>query len=118
MAASQAAPATPAALRFDLRTDSVRELNRRLHGAEGVVPVVVANPDGRHSIAVGLDAPWDVEVEGHVGYYCAGMNQLATIRVHGNCGVGQPGCRRNRSRRAARHPWRRVGALRHLPEGG
>jgi len=88
MAASQAAPATPAALRFDLRTDSVRELNRRLHGAEGVVPVVVANPDGRHSIAVGLDAPWDVEVEGHVGYYCAGMNQLATIRVHGNCGVG------------------------------
>jgi glutamate synthase domain-containing protein 3 len=23
-----------------------------------------------------------------VGYYCAGMNKLATIRVRGNCGVG------------------------------
>src|ERR671923_143933 len=25
---------------------------------------------------------------GHVGYYCAGMNKRATVRVHGNAGVG------------------------------
>ena len=25
---------------------------------------------------------------GHVGYYAAGMNQQASIRVRGNCGVG------------------------------
>ena len=38
-----------------------------------------------------LDAPVTVEIEGHVGYYCAGMNQQATIIVHGNAGTG---CRR------------------------
>jgi glutamate synthase domain-containing protein 3 len=80
-----------AVLSFDLATDSVRELNQRLHRVDPDRPggrVVVRNPGGRHAIAVGLDAPYEVEIEGHVGYYCAGMNQLATVRVHGNCGVG------------------------------
>ena len=75
-------------LTFDLHTDSVRELNRRLHERESVGRVRVLHPGGRHSIAVGLDAPVEVEIEGHVGYYCAGMNQHATVRVRGNCGVG------------------------------
>ena len=80
-----------AVLSFDLATDSVRDLNQRLHQVAPDRPggrVVVRNPGGRHAIAVGLDAPYDVEIEGHVGYYCAGMNKHATIRVHGNCGVG------------------------------
>ncbi|MGH2858670.1 MAG: hypothetical protein ACRDMJ_14445 [Solirubrobacteraceae bacterium] len=84
-----AVPATRAALlHFDLRTDTVRELNRALHAAEDLGRVLVANPDGRHSIAVGIDADCEVEIDGHVGYYCAGMNQRATVRVRGNCGVG------------------------------
>jgi glutamate synthase domain-containing protein 3 len=29
-----------------------------------------------------------IEVKGHVGYYCAGMNKQATIVVDGNAGVG------------------------------
>ncbi|OYY29757.1 MAG: protein glxC [Azorhizobium sp. 35-67-15] len=29
-----------------------------------------------------------MQVEGHVGYYCAGMNQQASIIIHGNAGVG------------------------------
>jgi glutamate synthase domain-containing protein 3 len=76
---------------FDLATDSVRELNGRLHAALDPRPparVRVLNPGGRHSLAVGLDADYDVEIEGHAGYYCAGMNQRATVHVHGNCGVG------------------------------
>jgi glutamate synthase domain-containing protein 3 len=77
-----------AALRFDLHVDSVRELNRRLHSGEQVGRVRILHPDGRHSIAVGLDAEYEVEIEGHVGYYCAGMNQRAAVRVRGNCGVG------------------------------
>jgi glutamate synthase domain-containing protein 3 len=77
-----------AALTFDLRVDTVRQLNQRLHTGEAVGPVRIINPDGRHSLAVGLLHPYDVEIEGHVGYYCAGMNQLATVRVRGNCGVG------------------------------
>ena len=73
---------------FDLAIDTVRSLNEALHldGAPG--RVVVRNPGGRHAIAVGLDAPYEVEIEGHVGYYCAGMNKLATVRIRGNCGVG------------------------------
>jgi glutamate synthase domain-containing protein 3 len=76
------------AVTVDLAAETVRELNARLHAIGAVGTVRVLHPDGRHSIAVGLDAPYDVEIEGHVGYYCAGMNKLATIRVRGNCGVG------------------------------
>ncbi len=85
MSASQTA-APP--LHFDLRTDTVRALNSRLHDPDGAGRVQVSNPDGRHAIAVGIDAPYEVEIDGHVGYYCAGMNKQATVRVHGNCGVG------------------------------
>jgi glutamate synthase domain-containing protein 3 len=86
MATSDATPAT--ALTFDLRADTVRELNRRLHGPEAAGHIRVVNPDGRHALAVGVDADCEVEIAGHVGYYCAGMNKRATIRVRGNCGVG------------------------------
>jgi methylamine---glutamate N-methyltransferase subunit B len=86
MATPETTPAT--ALTFDLRADTVRELNRRLHGPEATGHIRVVNPDGRHAIAVGVNAGCEVEIEGHVGYYCAGMNQRATIRVRGNCGVG------------------------------
>lgn len=77
-----------AVLSFDLATDSVRDLNQRLHLADRVGRVSVLNPGGKHSIAVGLDADYEVEIQGHVGYYCAGMNKRATVRIRGNCGVG------------------------------
>jgi glutamate synthase domain-containing protein 3 len=80
------------AVKVDLGQTSLRELNARLHAAadEPAAPRRwrVSNPGGRHAIAVGLDAPFEVDVDGHVGYYCAGMNQQAVVRVHGNCGVG------------------------------
>ncbi len=75
----------------DLSATSVRELNERLHAAareDGPREWRIVKPRGLHSIAVGLDAPLDVTIEGHVGYYCAGMNKRATVRVRGNCGVG------------------------------
>jgi methylamine---glutamate N-methyltransferase subunit B len=73
---------------FDLATEPVRELNAALHESR-VGGYRVLNPGGRHAIAVGADgAGTVVEVEGHVGYYCAGMNKLASVRVRGNCGVG------------------------------
>ena len=77
-----------ALLSFDLDIDTVRELNQRLHEVDAVGRVRIDHPGGRHAIAVGLDAPYEVEINGHVGYYCAGMNQQATVRVRGNCGVG------------------------------
>eukprot|EP01035_Chromulina_nebulosa_P063534 gene63534-biopygen46393 len=36
----------------------------------------------------GLTLPITVEIDGHVGYYCAGMNSEATVVVKGNAGVG------------------------------
>jgi methylamine---glutamate N-methyltransferase subunit B len=73
----------------DLASTSLRELNRRLHEqAQGSRNWRVLNPNGAHAVACGLDAEIDVEIEGHVGYYCAGMNKLATVRVHGNAGTG------------------------------
>ena len=74
---------------FDLARQSVRELNQFLHGdLSGVQQVLVSNPDGAHSLAVGLNAPVRVEIDGHAGYYAAGMNKAATVIVHGNAGPG------------------------------
>jgi glutamate synthase domain-containing protein 3 len=72
----------------DLAETPLRELNRRLHAADVGPRWRIAHPNGAHAVAVGLDAEIDVEIDGHVGYYCAGMNKRATVRVHGNAGVG------------------------------
>jgi glutamate synthase domain-containing protein 3 len=74
---------------FDLARTPLREVNRFLHGAlDGVRRVVIENPDGAHSIAAGVNAPVDIEIRGHAGYYAAGMNQRARVRVAGNAGPG------------------------------
>ena len=80
-----------AEVEVDLAVTTLRELNLRLHqlsGDAGPRRWRVVHPHGLHAIAVGIDAAVDVLIDGHVGYYCAGMNQHATVRVRGNCGVG------------------------------
>jgi glutamate synthase domain-containing protein 3 len=76
----------------DLASVSLRELNQRLHelgdGTAAPAHWRVLNPNGAHAVACGIDAEVEVEIEGHVGYYCAGMNKRATVRVHGNAGTG------------------------------
>ncbi|MBW3592884.1 MAG: hypothetical protein KY396_04245 [Actinobacteria bacterium] len=74
----------------DLAKTPLRELNARLHDAAEAAPRRwrVVNPNGAHAVACGLDAELEVEIDGHVGYYCAGMNKRATVRVHGNAGPG------------------------------
>jgi glutamate synthase domain-containing protein 3 len=73
----------------DLAATSLRELNQRLHERADVSRSWrILNPNGAHAVACGLDAEIDVEIQGHVGYYCAGMNKLATVRVRGNAGTG------------------------------
>ncbi len=76
------------AVSVDLSQENVRSLNQRLHEADGPQRLRVLRPDGKHSIVAGLDAPHEIEIDGHVGYYCAGMNKSATVRIRGNCGVG------------------------------
>lgn len=76
---------------FDLATQSLRELNATLQAQNEQTNATqwdVENPRGAHAIAVGLDAPIEVTVRGSTGYYCAGMNKLATVHVTGSAGPG------------------------------
>jgi methylamine---glutamate N-methyltransferase subunit B len=75
----------------DLDATPLRDLNQRLHAlreGDNLTAWRVVNPKGRHSLAVGVDAPVAITIEGHVGYYCAGMNKIAEIIVTGNAGPG------------------------------
>ena len=76
---------------IDLLETSLRELNSQLHkvapGANDL-HFEVTNPDGSHSVAVGVDQPVTIDVRGSVGYYCAGMNDGGSITVHGSAGPG------------------------------
>jgi glutamate synthase domain-containing protein 3 len=76
----------------DLASTRLRDLNQRLHDLAGGAPGPrhwrILNPNGAHALAAGLDADVEIEIDGHVGYYCGGMNKLATVQVHGNAGPG------------------------------
>lgn len=94
-AAAQAAadkkPVSDGAIEVDLDRVTTRELNQRLHRLSRDSNERlwrVANPKGKHSLAVGLDLPITVHIMGHAGYYCAGMNKQAEIVVHGHVGTG------------------------------
>lgn len=76
---------------IDLAITSLRELNETLQaqkGGDNQTAWEILNPRGSHALAVGLDAPIEVTVKGHTGYYCAGMNQQATVHVEGSVGPG------------------------------
>ncbi len=75
----------------DLDVTPLRQLNQMLHDQKGAPETDawrIVNPHGRHAIAAGLDAPIAIEIDGSVGYYCAGMNQLARITINGSAGTG------------------------------
>jgi glutamate synthase domain-containing protein 3 len=74
---------------LDLAKLSLRQVNQFLHhelADGGRERIEILNPDGMHSIAVGLDADVAVDIRGHAGYYIAGMNRQARVTVHGNVG--------------------------------
>ena len=75
---------------LDLKELGVRGVNSLLHdlSKSGDKSYKINNPMGQHSIACGLDAPMQIKIEGHVGFYCGGMNQHAEIKVNGHAGVG------------------------------
>lgn len=76
---------------IDMATTPLRDLNATLQAqaeATNQTAWEIVNPKGSHAIAVGLDAEIEVTVKGSTGYYCGGMNKLATIKVHGSVGPG------------------------------
>jgi len=76
---------------IDLKRSTLRELNQALHDLPEHGPYTrwqVVNVAGDHAVAVGINAPCAVEIMGHVGYYCAGMNKYAEVTIHGNASTG------------------------------
>jgi glutamate synthase domain-containing protein 3 len=76
---------------LDLAKVSLREANQRLHAItdqSNDLDWRVSNPQGVHAIAAGLDAPINLTVDGHVGFYCGGMNKQAEITINGHAGPG------------------------------
>jgi glutamate synthase domain-containing protein 3 len=78
-------------IEFDVEKDGVRALNERLHSLPKDTNErrwLVRNPLGEHAIACGLTLPLTIEIDGHVGFYCGGMNKEADIIVNGHAGPG------------------------------
>jgi glutamate synthase domain-containing protein 3 len=76
---------------IDLTKTPLREVNQQLQSLPPDTNQRVwklTNLHGEHACAVGLTQPIEVHVDGHIGYYCAGMNQRATVVIHGQCGIG------------------------------
>ncbi len=78
-------------INFDLEAAPLREVNQFLHNDANKLAgkqFTIINPNGAHNIAVGLKANVDVTIDGHAGYYAAGMNQLANVTITGSAGTG------------------------------
>ena len=76
---------------IDLDETDLTAANQALqarNGTDQTAHLQVVNPRGSHALACGVDAPVDIEIEGHTGYFCAGMNKTARITVNGNAGQG------------------------------
>ena len=76
---------------IDLDKQAVRELNARLHklnNKDSDKRFRILHPNGKHNIAVGVDAEADIAIAGHAGHYAGGMNKHARITVNGNAGAG------------------------------
>lgn len=76
---------------IDLSHETTRHLNQLLHDQASHFTEkkwLVLNPKGQHNLACGLDQELAVEIKGHAGYYCAGMNKKADVIVSGNVGQG------------------------------
>jgi len=76
---------------IDLKKTTIRELNSMLHNIDamnGEKSFSIINPEGKHNIAVGVDADIDITIDGHAGHYVGGMNKHANITVTGNAGAG------------------------------
>jgi len=75
---------------FDLNQCELRDINQALHdvAADSSEEFHISNTNGKHNVAVGANAPVLVNIDGHVGYYCAGMNQQAEVIINGNAGSG------------------------------
>tara|TARA_X000000368_G_C22971386_1_gene685631 strand:+ start:39 stop:734 length:696 start_codon:yes stop_codon:yes gene_type:complete len=76
---------------LDFKKNSLRKINNFLQNISyknNKRNYVIKNPNGEHAVCAGLKEDISVNIKGHVGYYCGGMNQKANITIDGNAGTG------------------------------
>ncbi|WP_244157553.1 protein glxC [Pseudoclavibacter helvolus] len=90
VAAAAPAPVSAASgpTAIDLAGQDVRVVNAAVQAAEDGTRWSIQHPAGKHNVAVGINSAIDVTIDGHVGYYAAGMHQRGTVTINGNAGVG------------------------------
>ena len=74
---------------FDARELTTRTINlelRRLLYEEGIDEVVVQNPQGRHSLGVGILRRCKIRFEGSLGYFACGLIDGPEIHITGRVG--------------------------------
>jgi glutamate synthase domain-containing protein 3 len=67
---------------------SVREVNRALRALPDGASAVVADPRGRHNLAVGLSSAVRITLDGPAGYYPGGLGERADVTIGGAAGWG------------------------------
>ena len=76
---------------LDFKKNSLRKINSFLQNISyknNKKDYLIKNPRGEHAVCAGLKEDISVNIKGHVGYYCGGMNQKANITIDGNAGTG------------------------------
>ena len=76
---------------LDFKKNNLRKINNFLQNISyknNKRNFVIKNPNGEHAVCAGLKEDISVNIKGHVGYYCGGMNQKANITIDGNAGTG------------------------------
>jgi glutamate synthase domain-containing protein 3 len=71
---------------LDCEEMTTREINRTLRAMPAGSRVTIANPSGRHNLAVGLVEHLDIVIDGHAGYFTGGLGSGPDITVNGFVG--------------------------------
>ena len=73
---------------FDLTQTPLREVNHFLHHnlIHSGQKIRILNPNGAHNLAVGLDAPVEVEIMAHACWLSAGM-RVQAAGIHPKLGT-------------------------------
>lgn len=79
-------PSADARRVLDCEKLSTCEINDALRAMEAGSRVTIANPSGRHNLAVGLFEHLDILIDGHAGYFIGGLGAGPDITVNGFVG--------------------------------
>jgi glutamate synthase domain-containing protein 3 len=82
------AATVPTVVTLDAASLTTREINQALRALPDGTSVTIAEPKGRHNLAVGLVNNISVTIDGNAGYYIGGLGDGPDITVNGFTGWG------------------------------